>query len=350
MFNKVLTKINGFLAKDLGIDLGTANVVIYEKGSGIKLNQPSTVALLNNGGSSVPYLFGDVAKSMIGRSPANIKIVRPMKDGAIADFYVVEEMIRYFVSEVMGGWKLTRPNLVICVPYDSTITERIALQEAALKAGAKDVFLVFEPIVAAIGANLPIGDHSGSMVIDIGGGTSEIAVISLSGIVTGKSLKIAGDKFTDAIIKYVKTKFNLLIGLSTAEMTKEKIGSAYVSKNEPERSITITGRDIATGIPKSIEIREEDITIAISDLIVELVRAVKDVLDSVPPELSSDIHERGIILTGGSSQIRNLDKVLSDIIDCPVFLAQTPLLCVAKGLGKILDNFNLYSNVLFKQF
>jgi len=346
----MLNRIRNLMAKDLGIDLGTANFVIYEKGFGIKLNQPSTVALLSNGDSTTPYLFGEVAQMMRGRSPANIKIIRPMKDGAIADFYVVEEMIRYFVSEVTKGWKVTRPNFIICVPYDSTITERIAIQEAALKAGAKDVYLVFEPIAAAIGANLPIGDHSGSMIIDIGGGTSEIAVISLSGIVTGKSLKIAGDKFTESIVKYVKTKFNLLIGLSTAEMAKEKIGSAYVLKNEPERKMTIKGRDIATGIPKSIEISEEDITIAISDLIVELVRAVKDVLDSVPPELSSDVHERGIILTGGSSKIKNLDRVISDIIDCPVFLAQNPLLCVAKGLGKILDNFNLYSNVLFKQF
>ncbi len=343
-------KLRNLIAKDLGIDVGTANVVMYEKGTGIKLNEPSTVALMNNGTSTVPYLFGNVAKMMIGRSPANIKIVRPMKDGVIADFYVVEEMIKEFVSRVTGGWRLTRPNVVVCVPYESTVTERIALQEAVLKsAGARDVYFVYETIAAALGANLPIGDHSGSMVIDIGGGTTDVSVISLGGIVVGRSLKIAGDKFTDAIMKYVKSKYNILIGNSTAEEIKEKVGSAYVSKNEPVKKINIKGRDISTGIPVVIEISEEDTALALSDMVVEIIRCVKDVLDSVPPELSSDIAERGIVLTGGSSQIKNLDKVISDVVNCKVFLAQNPLLCVARGLGMILEDFSSYSQILFKQ-
>lgn len=343
-------RLRNLFAKDLAIDLGTANVVIYEKGTGIKLNQPSVVALIDNGNTKVPYLFGDVAKMMIGRSPSNITITRPMKDGTIADFYVVEEMINHFILEVMGGWKITRPKLVICVPYDATTTEKIAIQEAAMKAGARDVYCVYEAIAAAIGANLPVGDHSGSMVVDIGGGTAEIAVIALSGIVCGKSVKVAGDRFTQEIIQYVKSKFGVLIGQSTAENIKETIGSAYVAKNEILKKMSVKGRDFSNGTPKEIEISQEDVALAISDCIVELVQAVKDVLDLTPPELSADISERGIVLTGGSSQLGNLDKVLSDVLNVPVFLSQNPLLCVANGLGMILDNFNLYSNLLFKQF
>ncbi len=346
MFNR----IKNLFARDLAIDLGTANVVIYEKNSGIKLNQPSVVAMIDNGNTKVPYLFGDVAKMMIGRSPSNITITRPMKDGAIADFYIVEEMINHFVLEVMGGWKLTRPRLIICVPYESTTTEKIAIQEAAMKAGARDVYLVYESIAAAIGANLPVGDHSGSMVVDIGGGTAEIAIIALSGIVCGKSVKVAGDKFTSEIIQYIKTKFGVLIGQATAENIKETIGSAYIAKNEILKKMSVKGRDFTNGTPKEIEVTQEDVALAISDCIVELVHAVKHVLDLTPPELSSDISERGIVLTGGSSKIGNLDKVLSDILNVPVFVSANPLLCVANGLGKILDNFNLYSSVLFKQF
>lgn len=346
----MLKRLKNLIAKDLGIDVGTANVVIYEKGTGIKLNEPSTVALVNNGTNTVPYLFGNVAKMMIGRSPANIKIVRPMKDGVIADFYVVEEMIKEFVSRVVNGWKLTRPTVVVCVPYESTVTERIALQEAVLKsAGARDVYFVYETIAAALGANLPIGDHSGSMVIDIGGGTTDVSVISLGGIVVGRSLKIAGDKFTEAIIKYIKSKYNILIGNSTAEEIKDKVGSAYVSKNEPIKKINVKGRDMASGIPVVIEISEEDAALSLSDMVVEIIKCVKDVLDSVPPELSSDIAERGIVLTGGSSQIKNLDKVISDVVNCKVFLAQNPLLCVARGLGMILEDFSAYNQILFKQ-
>ena len=346
----IIKKLKKLLANDLGIDIGTANVVVYEKGYGIRLNEPSTVALLKNGSNSVPYLYGNAAKIMIGRSPANIKIVRPMKDGVIADFYIVEEMVKEFVSRVVGSWKINRPTVIVCVPYESTITERIALQEAVLKSsGAKDVFFMYETIAAALGANLPIGDHSGSMVIDIGGGTTDVAVISLGGIVVGRSLKIAGDKFTESIIKYVKTKYNVLIGNPTAEEIKENVGSAYVSKNDPVKKISIKGRDLSSGVPVTIDISEEDTALALSDMVVEIIRCTKDVLDSVPPELSSDIAERGIVLTGGSSQIKNLDKVISDVINCKVFLAQNPLLCVAKGLGKVVEDFKTYHRLLFKQ-
>lgn len=347
---KILKRIKNLFARDLGIDLGTANVLIYEKGNGIKLNQPSVVAIIDNGSVKIPYLFGDAAKMMIGRTPSNINIIRPMKDGAVADFHAVEEMIGHFVSQVTDSWKITRPLMVITVPYDATSTERIAIQDSAMKAGARDVYLVHEPIAAAIGANLPIGDHSGSMVVDIGGGTAEIAIIALSGIVCGKSIKIGGDKFTSAIIDYVKDKYGLLIGTSTAETIKEKIGAAYIPKNEVGKKMSIKGRDFSTGIPKQIQVTQEDFALSISDLVIDIVKAVKDVLDSAPPELASDISERGIVLTGGCSQIKGLDQVISDVISIPVFVAHNPLLCVCNGLGKIVDNFNLYSSVVFKQF
>jgi len=347
LFKALFKKILTLFATNLAIDLGTANTIIYRKNIGITLNEPSIVAMIDNGSAKIPYLFGARAKIMIGRTPANITISSPIKDGMIADLKITEEMIEYFISQVYNGYKITRPIVIVGMPYQSTSTDKIALQEAITKAGAREVYLVHNIIAAAIGINLPITEHSGWMVVNIGDGITEIAIMALGGIINGRSIKIAGNKFMQAIMDHIKTKNNLLIGQSAAENIKETIGCAYVEEGNVKK-MSVKGRDSSTGLPKEIEITQENIAYAISPMMIDIIKAIKEILDSVPPELSSDIIEKGIILTGGCAKIQNIDKVISNTTGISVFVANEPSLAVAKGLGKIIDNFNLYSNFCFK--
>lgn len=347
-FGLILSKF-GFLSKDIAVDLGTANTVIYCRSRGIVLNEPSMVAVINEKGFEVPYLFGFDAKLMQGKTPDKIIVHRPLRDGVIADFVIAEEMIRFFIKRANGSMRFIRPLIIICVPFDSTAVERRAIQDAAEKCGAKDVMLIEEPMAAAMGANLPVSEPTGSMVVDIGGGTTEIAVISLGGIVHGRSIKVGGNSFDDSIIQYVKQKYNLLIGEITAENLKKEIGIAYIPKGDPIKSAQIKGRDLVTGIPREITITQEDIVKAIGGSIYKIIDYVKNVLEISPPEISSDIVDRGIVLTGGGALLRNIDKIISDATGLPVFIAPNPLLCVANGVGKILEDHSSYSHILFKQ-
>ena len=337
-------------SKDIAIDLGTANVLVYLKGKGIVLNEPSVVALINNNGKKVPYAFGKDAKMMLGRTPALIETIRPMKDGVIADFKVAGEMIKYFIGAVNKTKFWFGPMIIICVPYGSTPVERKAIQEAAESSGAREVFLIEEPMAAAIGAGLSVLDPIGSIIVDIGGGTAEIGIISLGGIVYGKSVRIGGDKIDDAIVNYVRKKHNLLIGETTAEKIKMTIGAACAPDDGKDGEIMeVRGRDLSTGIPKEVTLTEKQIAESLVGPINQIIDAIRTALESAPPELSADIVERGIILSGGGSQIRNLDVAIRRSTGLPVYIAEDPLLCVINGIGKVLTNFKELKSVLFKQ-
>ncbi|GHU26900.1 rod shape-determining protein [Bacilli bacterium] len=339
-----------FTSKDMAIDLGTANILVYLKGSGIVLNEPSVVALMNSNGKKVPYAFGKEAKLMLGKTPALIETIRPMKDGVIADFEVAGEMIKYFIQTINKNRSWFGPMIVICVPYGSTPVERKAIQEAAESSGAREVYLIEEPMAAAIGANLPILDPIGSIIVDIGGGTAEIGVLSLGGIVYGKSVKVGGDKMDESIINYVRKHHNLLIGETTAEKIKMNIGAAFLSENKDSGdTMEVRGRDLNNGVPREIILNEKQIAESLAEPISQIVDAVKTALESVPPELSADIVERGIILSGGGSLIKNLDIAIKNATNLPVFTAEEPLLCVINGIGKILNDFKNLKGVLFKQ-
>ncbi|TWT09020.1 rod shape-determining protein [Planomicrobium sp. CPCC 101079] len=331
----------GIGSKDVGIDLGTANTLVFVKNKGIVLREPSVVAKNTNTGEIVAV--GNDARNMIGRTPGSIVAIRPMKDGVIADYDTTTAMIQYYLKEAMkasgGTWK--KPSVMVCVPYGITSVEQRAIIDASRQAGAREAFTIEEPFAAAIGANLPVWEPMGSMVVDIGGGTTEVAVISLGGIVTSESIRVAGDAMDVAITQYIRKVYNLTIGERTAEAIKIEIGSAsVVTDAEKNLKMDIRGRDLLTGLPKTIEISSEEIAEALKEAVAAIVEGVKKTLETTPPELSADIMERGIVLTGGGALLKNLDKVISTETMMPVIIADEPLDCVAIGTGKALDNID----------
>jgi len=332
----------GLFTKEIGIDLGTANTLVYLKGKGVILREPSVVAINNNTGQVLAV--GLEAKQMIGRTPGNITAIRPLKDGVIADFETTQGMLKYFIKKAIGNSPLAKPRVVICVPSGVTEVEKRAVVDSAMTAGAKEAFLIEEPMASAIGAGLPVAEPSGSMVVDIGGGTSEVAVISLGGIVVSRSLRIAGDEFDDAIAHYIKKEYNLMIGERTAEDIKLKIGSAFPL--EREETYNISGRDLVTGLPKELSVSSEEIREALKEPVNSVVDSIKFTLEKTPPELAADIMERGIMLTGGGALLRGLDKLISKETGIPVFIAEDPLDCVVLGTGKVLEELDVLSSVL----
>lgn len=340
----VFDAILGAFSSDLAIDLGTANTLIYVKGKGIVANEPSVVAVQQSErGPRKIVAVGAEAKQMCGRTPVGISAVRPMKDGVIADFEVTEEMLRYFMQRVHNRRNLVRPRVVVCVPYGITAVEKRAVRESAESAGAREVYLVTEPMAAAIGAGLPITEATGSMIVDIGGGTTEVAVISLKGIVYSQSLRVGGDKMDEAIVNFVKRNFNLAIGERTAEKIKISLGTAMPTGEN--HVVEVTGRDLVGGLPRTVEISAEDVREALMEPVRQIVDVIHQVLEHTPAELASDIVDRGITLAGGGALLRNLDKLLQHELNLPVVLAEDPLTAVVMGSGKILDNFELLKDV-----
>src|SRR6266571_3719542 len=340
----VLSALWGLLSDDLAIDLGTANTLIYVKGQGIVCNESSVVAVQKDprGGKRV-LAVGLEAKRMLGRTPGNIVAVRPLKDGVIADFETTEAMLRYFIHKVHNRRTLVRPRIVICVPNGITEVEKRAVKESAESAGAREVYLIEEPMAAAIGAGLPITEASGNMIVDIGGGTTEVAVISLAGIVYTKSVRVGGDKMDEAIVQFIKRKYNLLIGDRMAEIIKIEIGEAF--QGGENRSMEVKGRDLVSGIPKTQEINSDEIREALTEPVNAIVEAVRICLERTPPELSADIVDKGIVLAGGGALLRNLDILLREETGLPVVIAEDPLSCVVLGSGKVLDELNLLRSV-----
>src|ERR1700722_4471034 len=336
----LLDKIADYFSNDIAIDLGTANTLVYAKGRGIILDEPSVVAVQKNARGNKVLAVGKEAKEMLGRTPGSIYAIRPIKDGVIADFEVTQSMLKYFITKAMGNKKsFIRPRIIICVPYGITQVEKRAVKESAQSAGAREVYLIEEPMAAAIGAGLPITEPTGSMVVDMGGGTTGVAVISLGGIVYCKSIKVAGDKFDEAIAHYVRRQFNLLIGERTAENIKIQIGNAYPF--EEERTMEIKGRDLVAGAPKTIEITSSQVNDALMDPLSEVVDTVRKALEKTPPELASDIVDNGIVLTGGGALLANFDVLLRERTGLPVSIAEDPLTCVVLGSGKVLDELDL---------
>ena len=344
--NLFLDSILGIFSNDLAIDLGTANTLVYVKGRGIVLDEPSVVAVSMDGRSKNRVLaVGGEAKHMLGRTPGSIVAIRPLRDGVIADFEVTEAMLRHFIQKVHNRRSFVRPRIIIAVPSGITQVEKRAVRESAESAGAREVFLIEEPMAAAIGANLPITEPTCNMVVDIGGGTTEVAVISLAGIVYSRSMRVAGDKMDEAIIQYIKRKYNLLIGERTAEIIKTTIGNAYPNPQDLE-TIEVKGRDLASGIPKILSIDSEEIRVAISEQIDAIVETVKIALEQTPPELSADIVDRGIVLTGGGALLKNLDKLLREETSLPITVTENPLSTVALGAGRALDSLEILKRVL----
>lgn len=340
MFDSLL----GLFSNDLAIDLGTANTLVYVKGKGIVTNEPSVVAVQQNGREARKIVaVGKEAKDMCGRTPTGIIAVRPMRDGVIADFEITEEMLRYFIQKVHNRKALVRPRVIVCVPFGITEVEKRAVRESAESAGAREVYLVEEPMAAAIGAGLPVTEACGSMIVDIGGGTTEVAVISLKGIVYSQSLRVGGDKMDEAIINYVKRSYNLSIGERTAEQIKIAIGAAIPTGDN--HSVEIRGRDLVGGLPKTIEICEDEVRDALSEPVKQIVEVVRQALERTPPELAADIMDRGITLAGGGALLRNLDILLRQETGLPVVLAEDPLTAVVVGSGKILDHLELLKDV-----
>ncbi|MDH4099622.1 MAG: rod shape-determining protein [Nitrospirota bacterium] len=340
VFNSVL----GWFSNDLGIDLGTANTLVYVKGKGIICNEPSVVAVARGGGKVLAV--GAEAKKMLGRTPGNIVAIRPMKDGVIADFDGTEAMLRYFIAKAHNRKSFVRPRIVVGVPSGVTQVEQRAVMESARSAGASEVYLIEEPMAAAIGVGLPITEPCGNMIVDIGGGTTDIAVISLAGIVYSKTVRVGGDKMDEAIINYIKKKFNLLIGERMAELIKIEVGSAY--KMGESVSKEIKGRDLVSGIPKTQTISDDEIREALSETVSIIVNAIKVALENTPPELSADIVDKGIVLAGGGALLRGIDMVLRDETDLPILIADDPLGAVAMGVGKVLDELELLKAVAVK--
>lgn len=337
----ILDQLIGFFSSDMGIDLGTANTLVLVKDKGIVINEPSVVAVEREryGSKAKILAVGKEAKEMVGKTPGNIEAIRPMKDGVIADFDMTEKMIRYFIEKTHRRKSFLRPRIIISVPYGLTQVERKAVRESALSAGAREVFLIEEPMAAAIGANLPIQEPKGNLVVDIGGGTTEIGVISLGGLVISKSIRTAGDKLDMSIVNYVKEKYNLIIGERTGEEIKITIGSAI--QLPKELSMVVKGRDQISGLLSRIEFTSEDVREAIKEHLKEIADALKMVLEMMPPDLASDIVENGVVLTGGGALIRGLDKYLSELVRLPVYVADEPLLAVARGTGKALEEISL---------
>ena len=334
----------GLFSNDLAIDLGTANTLVYVKGVGIVMNEPSVVAINKNmSGPKRILAVGKEAKEMLGRTPGDIVAIRPLKDGVIADFEITAAMIRYFVEKAHNRRTMVKPRVIVCVPYGITNVEKRAVKEAAESAGVREVFLIEEPMAAAIGAGLPVTEPSGSMIVDIGGGTTEVAVISLAGIVYSKSVRVAGDKMDEAIINYIKRKYNLLIGERTAEEIKIAIGNAYPS--DVIESMHVKGRDMVAGIPKTIQVTSEEIREAIAEPVNIIVEAVRVALEQTPPELAADIVDKGIVLAGGGALIKNLDVLLREETGLPIMIADNPLTSVVVGSGKALDQIHVLSGI-----
>lgn len=346
MFSKLL----GMLSADMAIDLGTANTLVYIKGRGVVLNEPSVVAIAQIKGKKVVLAVGEEAKQMVGRTPGNIQAIRPLRDGVIADFEVAEEMIKYFIRKVHNRRSFTSPQIIICVPSGSTAVERRAIQDSAESAGARRVFLIEEPMAAAIGAGLPVTEPTGSMVVDIGGGTTEVAVLSLGGIVYSRSVRVGGDKMDEAIIAYIRRHHNLLVGEASAERIKKEIGSAQCDTLGDGRVMHIKGRDLLNGVPKEITITERQIAESLNEPVSAIVEAVKVALENTAPELSADIVDKGIVMTGGGSLLTNLDKVLRQATGLPVTIADDALACVAKGTGRALESMKVLKNVLISMY
>ena len=340
-----IDKLFSMFSKDMAIDLGTANTLVYVKGEGVVLNEPSVVATVENQGRTQVLAVGNEAKQMLGRTPGKIQAIRPMKDGVIADFEVAEQMIKSFIKKVHSGRTLSNPQIVICVPTGATNVERRAIRESADAAGARRVFLIDEPVAAAIGAGLPVAEATGSMIVDIGGGTTEVAVLSLGGVVHATSVKSAGDKFDEAIIEYMRATHKLAIGETTAERMKKEIGSASSPEDGDGKSMNVKGRDLITGLPKEISISQRQIAEALAEPVAQIIDTIKRALEQIPPELSADIVERGIMMTGGGSLLGNLDKVLRRATSLPISIAEDPLLCVVMGTGKALEEKSKLSDV-----
>ena len=339
----IFGKLAEIWSTDMAIDLGTANTLVVLKGQGVVLNEPSVVAVVDEKGKKSVIAVGDEAKTMLGRTPGNIQAIRPLKNGVIADFIVTEEMIKHFIKKVHNKKSFANPRILICVPTGSTPVERKAIQDSALAAGARRVQLIEEPIAAAIGANLPIQEATGSMVVDIGGGTTEIAVMSLGGVVYSNSMRIAGDSMDQALIQYMRKKFNLLIGDASAEKLKKEIGTALATSNN---TYQVKGRDIRSGTPKEISLREEDTAEALNQTLSQIMAGIKDALENTPPELSADLVDMGLTLTGGGALLKNMDKFIAKETGLPVQIADDPLACVAIGTGKALEQEEIFSTIL----
>ncbi|MFP4048506.1 MAG: rod shape-determining protein [Desulfovermiculus sp.] len=341
IFNQLL----GVFSSDLAIDLGTANTLVYVRGKGVVVNEPSVVAVKkDNKGTSKVLAVGNEAKRMLGRTPGNIVAIRPMKDGVIADFEITESMLRYFIAQVHNSRRLVRPRIIICVPTGITQVEKRAVKESAQSAGAREVYLIEEPMAAAIGANLPITEPTANMVVDIGGGTTEVAVISLAGIVYSKSFRVGGDKMDESIMHHIKRKYNLLIGLSNAERIKQTIGAAFPGEYD-NQELEVKGRDLVSGIPQHLKVNSEEIRNAISEEVATITHAVRMALEQAPPELASDIVDRGIVVTGGGALLRGLDQLLREETSLPITMVDEPLSTVVLGSGKVLDNLDILKEV-----
>jgi len=343
----MLKRLIGFFSNDLAIDLGTANTLIYVRNKGIILNEPSVVAIKSSSdtgfGKSV-LAVGQEAKLMLGRTPGSIRAIRPMKDGVIADFNVTEDMLKYFIRKVQENKFFSSPRIIICVPCGSTQVERRAIRESASSAGAREVYLIEEPMAVAIGANLPVAEPTGSMVVDIGGGTTEVGILSLGGMVYSNSLRIAGDSFDEAIINYIRRRHGVLIGEATAERVKKNIATAW-SESEHMEEIEIKGRDISEGMSRSLVVTSEEIYEAIADSLEQIVQAIRQALEKTPPELSADIGEKGMVIAGGGALLRDMDQRLMQDTGLPVVVAEEPLTCVARGCGRVLEEMDVLGDV-----
>ena len=342
----MLSRIFGFLSADMAIDLGTANTLVYVKGKNIVLNEPSVVAIVELKGKKQVLAVGNEAKQMLGRTPGNIQAIRPLRDGVIADFEIAEDMIKYFIRKVHNRRSFASPLIVICVPSGSTAVERRAIQESAEAAGARKVFLIEEPMAAAIGAGLPVTEPTGSMVVDIGGGTTEVAVLSLGGIVYARSVRVGGDKMNEAIIAYIRRNHNLLVGEGSAERIKEEIGSACPPEDGEGPTMEIKGRDLMNGVPKELILSERQVAESLAEPISQIIEAVKAALEHTAPELAADIVDKGIVLTGGGALLTNMDYVLRYATGLPVSIADQPLQCVAMGTGRAMEEMKKLRHVL----
>ncbi len=346
MFSGIL----GLLSADMAIDLGTANTLVYVKDKGIVLNEPSVVAIVDSKGRKKVLAVGDEAKMMLGRTPGNIQAIRPLRDGVIADFEVAEDMIKHFIRKVHNRRSFISPQVIVCVPSGSTAVERRAIQESAEAAGARRVYLIEEPMAAAIGAGLPVTEPTGSMVVDIGGGTTEVAVLSLGGIVYARSVRVGGDKMDEALIAYIRRNHNLLVGESSAERVKKDIGTASVPEQGEGESIEIKGRDLMNGVPKELIFSQRQVAEALSEPVSAIIEAVKTALEHTAPELAADIVDKGIVLTGGGALLGDLDAVLRDATGLPVSIAEEPLSCVAQGTGRCLEEMKTLKGVLISMY
>ncbi|MFW5999397.1 MAG: rod shape-determining protein [Halanaerobiaceae bacterium] len=332
------------LSKKIGIDLGTANILVYQKGKGVVLQEPSVVAMEKD--SKKVLAVGKEARRMLGRTPGNIVAIRPLKEGVIADFEITEVMLKHFINKILKRRSFFKPSVMVCVPAGITGVEKRAVIEASDQVGARKTHLIEEPLAAAIGAGLPISEPSGSMIIDVGGGTAEIAVLSLGGIVVSESLRTGGDRFDEALVRYIRDKYNLIIGEKTAEEIKMEIGSAFKSKENDSKKYEVRGRDVMSGLPKNITLTASETVEAFSETIATIIEGVRTVLEQTPPELSSDIMDRGVILTGGGALLNGFDELLSRETEIPVFIADEPLYCVVKGTGKALEELEELKDLL----